>query len=244
MATVDRYIDQVLARIWASEERRKRLEADLRAHFEQGLADGETDAAVMRRLGTAEEVAEAFMADVELDFAGFWERAFAFVADAGALFSLSIPIVLLGALIGRGLESIDSSWASIGLIGVLVPFGLGLVGLYIFYFPVLEHRFGKTLRKHLMGIRVRNESGGELSLGAAFIRRLSLDFEILMLDSLFVPFTAKKQRAFDIVAKTIVVREPDAARGAVRYLSCILPWLPEVLVAVLVAVRALGPASP
>ena len=38
------------------------------------------------------------------------------------------------------------------------------------------------------------------------LRRLSFYFNILPVDALFIFFTAKKQRAFDIVARTIVVR--------------------------------------
>ena len=61
---------------------------------------------------------------------------------------------------------------------------------------------GKTLGKYLLNIKVLNETGGEVGLGAAFIRRLSYYFEILAVDALFQPFTSKKQRAFDMVAKT------------------------------------------
>ncbi len=42
----------------------------------------------------------------------------------------------------------------------------------------------------------------------AFLRRLPFYFEIWPVDALFIPFTEKRQRAFDIVARTIVVRQP------------------------------------
>ena len=41
----------------------------------------------------------------------------------------------------------------------------------------------------------------------SFLRRLSYDFEIQPVDALFIPFTEKRQRAFDIVARTVVVHE-------------------------------------
>jgi uncharacterized RDD family membrane protein YckC len=41
----------------------------------------------------------------------------------------------------------------------------------------------------------------------AFLRRLSYYFEIMAVDALFIPFTPKRQRAFDIVARMVVIRE-------------------------------------
>ena len=90
---------------------------------------------------------------------------------------------------------------------LVAPFVLFTIAAWIFYFPVLEHRAGKTLGKHLLGLRVQTEDRTRIGLGRAFLRRLSFFFEFLLLDSFFIPFTAKKQRAFDIVARTIVLRE-------------------------------------
>jgi uncharacterized RDD family membrane protein YckC len=100
----------------------------------------------------------------------------------------------------------------------------------IFYFPILESHFGTTVGKRLMGLKVRTEEGARIGLGAAFLRRLSFYFEILVLDSVFVPFTEKRQRAFDIVARTVVVRDPDASLGPGRYFLCLAALLiPMVL---------------
>lgn len=41
----------------------------------------------------------------------------------------------------------------------------------------------------------------------AFLRRLSFYFDFIVLDALFIPFTAKRQRAFDIIARTVVIQE-------------------------------------
>ena len=75
------------------------------------------------------------------------------------------------------------------------------------YFPILEGRFGQTLGKRLLGIRVLHESGLPIGFKEAILRRLPFYFDFWPIDGLFVLFTAKKQRAFDIVARTVVVRE-------------------------------------
>ena len=54
------------------------------------------------------------------------------------------------------------------------------------------------------------------------MRRLSLFFEMLWIDALFIPFTDKKQRALDIIAKTIVAREPGQTTPVSGYILCLL----------------------
>jgi uncharacterized RDD family membrane protein YckC len=76
-----------------------------------------------------------------------------------------------------------------------------------------------------MGIRVIGEEHVNIGLGTAFLRRLSFYFEMLVPDALFIPFTKKKQRALDILAKTVVVREPGGREGWTRYLLALVPIL-------------------
>jgi uncharacterized RDD family membrane protein YckC len=61
----------------------------------------------------------------------------------------------------------------------------------------------------LLGLRVLREDGLPINYMEAFLRRISYYFEVLPVDALFIPFTSKRQRAFDIVARTIVVRQFD-----------------------------------
>lgn len=220
MSSVDRYVQQVMDRVYASVSDQARLEADLRASFEQGLAEGASEAAIRQRLGTPEEVAEAFMADVELEYAGFWERVVAFLADMALFIVACMPVLAVGFLIKLLNDGETLAVSGILVIAAIGAIGLLVAGVFIFYFPVLEHHFGATFGKWLMGLQVRTEAGAKIGLGAAFLRRISMYFEFLVLDALFVPFTEKKQRAFDIVAKTVVVRDPDRpARAGVWFLS-------------------------
>lgn len=107
---------------------------------------------------------------------------------------------------------------------VLLPAALWALALGIFYFPVLEHIYGKTAAKHLLSLRVLTENKTRVGLGRAFLRRLSLYFEFLFLDALFVPFTAKKQRALDIVSKTVVVREGAPSTAGLMLCLLIAAW--------------------
>ena len=108
---------------------------------------------------------------------------------------------------------------------LLMPAVMWTLAVFLFYFPALEAHFGKTLGKHLLGLRVLNEDGTRLGLGKAFLRRLSYYFDFLAIDALFAAFTERKQRALDILSKTMVVREENEL-GAARVLIClaIIAW--------------------
>jgi uncharacterized RDD family membrane protein YckC len=97
----------------------------------------------------------------------------------------------------------------VGALVILIVFGsaLGAVGVILAYFPVLEGRFGRTPGKALLKLRVLGENGLPIGYKEAFLRRLSFYFEMLPVDALFIFFTKKRQRGFDIIARTIVIRE-------------------------------------
>ncbi|REJ75095.1 MAG: hypothetical protein DWQ36_05975 [Acidobacteria bacterium] len=231
-ASRHRYLDEVMRRILAGPEERLRLRRDLEAHFAAAAERGESDAEVIARLGSAEQTAAAFMQDVELRYAGFFERLVAFLADLGSAALLAAPAAALCA----GAAALYDRQATAVFLVVLVLSGIGVGLMLMLYFPLLEGRYGKTLGKHLMGLHVRKEDGGPIGYGAAFLRRLSLYFEILVLDAIFVPFTAKKQRAFDMVADTVVVREPGRADGAARWIYCLLLLAAPIALAAALAV--------
>jgi uncharacterized RDD family membrane protein YckC len=84
---------------------------------------------------------------------------------------------------------------------------LAVVDVAVLYFPILEGRFGRTLGKRLLKLWVLKQNGLPIGYTEAFLRRLSYYFEIMAVDALFIPFTPKRQRAFDIVARTVVIRE-------------------------------------
>jgi uncharacterized RDD family membrane protein YckC len=220
MRTADRYINDVMRTVFAASADKERLEADLRAHFSEAEAKGELVGQTIDGLGTPEEVAAALTAERQVRYAGFWQRLVAFVGDCGLLLALAVPPLSLAVFANLRLASpgtLSKGWTI-----VIAAMALAVAGIAIFYFPLLEARFGKTLGKHLLRIRVIRESGAPISLGQAFVRRLSLYFDVLMLDALFIPFTQKRQRALDIVAQTIVAREPGEKTQWWGYAVCLL----------------------
>lgn len=209
--TPEQYVQEVLREIHAPQAFRLRIETDLRAHLQEATAMGEAPAVVLDRMGSPRAVAAEFMAQVSLQHAGFGRRLLAFAVDlliimtgctvlaiAAIIFSNQItprnptpPEIILGAV----------------LITAIISCLLGIMALIVAYFPILEGRFGSTPGKRLLGLYVLAENGLPIGYKEAFLRRLSFYFNILPIDALFIFFTAKRQRAFDIVARTIVIRQ-------------------------------------
>ncbi len=219
MKPVDRYVRDVLRAVFAAPEDRETFEADLRAHFAEAEARGEPPSRIIDEMGPPEDVAAAFNAEREIRHAGFWRRLVAFIGDAGLLIALALPAVSVAVLASRWFpqEEAPAGW----IIGLCL-LGLAIVGIYACYFPLLEARFGKTFGKQLLRVRVVRETGAPIGLGQAFVRRLSLYFELLLPDALFIPFTDKRQRGLDIIAKTVVVQEPGEQPPAWAWALCLL----------------------
>jgi LPXTG-motif cell wall-anchored protein len=235
MTPVDRYIQSLLRNVFATQEEKETLEADMRAHFAEAQAQGEPPGQIIDEMGTPEDVAAAFNAGRDIQYAGFWQRFMAFVGDCGLLMALALPPLSIFFLLQARLPSTGEP--PVGWLIVLGLVALGFLGVFVFYFPMLEAHFGKTFGKHLLRLRVVRESGAPISLGQAFVRRLSLYFEMLVPDALFIPFTDKRQRALDIIAKTVVVREPGEQAPGWGYAVCLL--LPVVSLLLLLAVTLL-----
>jgi uncharacterized RDD family membrane protein YckC len=217
--TRDRYLERALRDVIGPQEKVESFVADLRTHFEAGAERGESEAQVASRLGPPEEVAASFMEGITLETAGFFARLFAFVADVGVLAVLGLPA--LAALV----LAVNANPApGPVLIAAFAFIGLAMLGIVILYFPLLEGRYSRTPGKWWMRLRVVGEEHVQITFGQALLRRLSLYFELLALDAIFVVFTRKKQRAFDIVARTLVIHEPDGRAGAWRWLGCFAPW--------------------
>jgi uncharacterized RDD family membrane protein YckC len=211
MNTQDQYIKQVLQNIHATPADKARIEAELRDHFQAAQEAGEISDQAIGHLGKPAEVAEGYMAQIELDQVGFWPRLAAFAIDMLLILLtaaiLAVISVALSSLVPAHPMSILDTLGGAFLILLIISCGIAALGLILLYFPILEGRFGVTLGKKLLGLRVLKENGLPIGYKGAFIRHISYFFEILPVDALFIPFTARKQRAFDIVARTLVVKD-------------------------------------
>jgi uncharacterized RDD family membrane protein YckC len=215
--TIDEYVSAVLSRLPRQLVDRGRVEADLRAHVTDRMDAGASQEEAVRHLGQPDEVAAELLATVRLEPASRRRRFAAFVIDCivGAipvsilLASLVLPMIW-GMDFAIGFPGTGFAWVW----GIMLVFGLSVPILSILYFPVLEKLYGQTIGKWAMGIVVVRVNGATLRWQDAIIRRLPFLFEFFWLDAIFALFTEKKQRAFDLVASTLVVRAEGLSQGA------------------------------
>jgi uncharacterized RDD family membrane protein YckC len=151
------------------------------------------------------------MAQVDLNYAGFWRRLGAFMIDMVLLLLAVLILGVLALLANNLVPPHPEAPADYILGGLTIAFiiGCALISLsaFLLYFPLLEGRFGQTLGKRLLGMRVLKENGLPVGFREAFLRRLSYYFDFLPVDALFIPFNEKCQRGFDIIARTVVIKE-------------------------------------
>jgi uncharacterized protein len=93
--------------------------------------------------------------------------------------------------------------------------GLLILSAWFNYFAFCEWRWGQTIGKNATGIRVLPLDGGRLTWQAAALRNLlrlvDLPLTLVGADYLIVRRSPRRQRLGDRAAKTIVVREREAA---------------------------------
>ena len=196
------YIDRVIAQLPLEPALRTQVAMELRSHIAERVEHGQTVDDALRQLGDPVVLAESYLAAIPLVPAPFWSRAAARLLDFFGVLSLAVPIVVVVILTVRPELSFF-----IGLAVVLTVLILG--GIY----PVIaEYRYGKTVGKHLMGLRVVRESGARISFGQAVVRQLPMLTQVWWIDMLFALFTDKHQRAFELLSKTrvVVVREEQS----------------------------------
>lgn len=199
MTDIDKYcgqLDRELRRLPRDRRREiiARLKADLRIQMEE---QGKDEAQFCAGLPNPGDMAAEFLDPAKINSAGMVARLFALFLDLALVF---LPLVLLVPMArlfsGQGLI--------LGLGGGLLL--LSQLGMLALYFPVSEGTWGQTAGKALLGIMVVREDGRPISYGQAFIRRLSLWFNLFLIDGIFAFFMARGQRALDRVAGTMVVR--------------------------------------
>jgi uncharacterized RDD family membrane protein YckC len=207
----DQYVQKVMDLIYAPEKDRTRIQADLQAHLEEGMAGGEDMKALIERMGDPREVAAEFMTAVPMVYAGFLRRTAAFLIDmlVVLLFAglAAVLTVSLSNAVPQHPEGLIENLTGGAIILLLLISANACIAMVLAYFPLLEGRFGQTLGKRLLGLRVRSEDGLPATYWQAFLRRLSFYFEIFPIEALFLLLHPKRQRWFDLLAKTIVVRE-------------------------------------
>ncbi|HEX8359263.1 MAG TPA: RDD family protein [Longimicrobium sp.] len=207
MSDAERYVREVLVHVPAAfPERRARIAADLRSHLAESVEAGESEAGAVRRMGDPEQVAATFLDGAPLVPAAPSDRLGAYLFDNTLFVTPVLAALALLAMNDAGRVAALRDPATPADQLIVAAIGIGSVAFSLLYFPLFETRSGQTPGKRLFGIAVVKASGTAVRLGAALLRRLPSFFSFALLDALFVPFTARRQRAFDMVAGTVVVR--------------------------------------
>ncbi len=205
MKVEEQFIDDVLSMV-PQGPARARIEMDLRGHLAERVEHGHSMEEAIRQFGDPALLAESYLASTPLVSASFWSRALAKLIDIPAIVAVACAIVW-------------SAWTLFGADGqpffpgilqpgplVLVICVLTVVTVIPGYFVIAEFLTGQTLGKRVLGLHVVRESGARISLWQSIVRQIPLVGEFFFIDVLFAPFTAKKQRAFELITKTRVVR--------------------------------------
>lgn len=123
------------------------------------------------------------------------QRAIAYILD---YIVISIPIYFFGRLLG--LDKGTSQPMAIVLTILILTYLTA-------YFVYCEHKWGQTIGKKVLGIKVYMDSGKPVTLKAAIIRRVILYIVLIWwLELALMYLTTKKQRLGDLLAHTVVVR--------------------------------------
>jgi uncharacterized RDD family membrane protein YckC len=193
--SADAYIARVLAVLPPNGRLGDQIAMELRSTIAERVAAGQTVDAALSQLGDPVALAESYMAAVPLVAGQPFVRLLARLIDF-ALATLAISPVAIGVWVWGDLQHIP--WG-------LFVYLLGSTTLVAVYPMVAEAMYGRTLGKHLFGLRVVRESGTRISAGQAVVRNLPIFLQVFWIDALFALFTEKRQRAFELLSKTRVV---------------------------------------
>jgi uncharacterized RDD family membrane protein YckC len=160
-------------------------------------------------IGTGYSYATTMQPPGHLVYAGFWLRFAALLIDGIIMLPLILPY--FGAILFMDAVDNDTLKVIAGILVVLCWL-LVFVGQWL-YFAMLESgKSQATVGKRLLGLQVTDRQGARIGFGRAtgryFAKLISaLPFEI---GFMMAGWTARKQALHDIIADTLVVRQPVA----------------------------------
>lgn len=136
--------------------------------------------------------------------AGNLRRVFAFLVDL-AVVGLIITRPLSNLIVDDFNEVSDILNFSLELVIVSV-----LIGLFgVFYWAILEYKIGQTFGALIFKLRVKS-LGKSMSFSQAFIRNITkISVALLLIDSINILFSEKKQRYFEVFSKTITLEAEE-----------------------------------
>jgi uncharacterized RDD family membrane protein YckC len=195
------YIDEVLACV-PGHEQRQRIETELARRLDPQVSVEQAIATY----GQPRDVAEFYLASTQLESAPFFRRLAAALIDIPSVMAAGVLFFYFAwKIIGIG----DGSFIAAILTGNPIAMGLCFLTLVLMspmYYVIAESWTSQTVGKAIMGIRTVRESGAKVTVGQAIVRQLPLFLSFYVLDAAFALFTKKRQRLFELISKTRVVR--------------------------------------
>lgn len=128
-------------------------------------------------------------------YSGFWRR-FAALSVEVSCYNMLYGIVIYAA-------NIDVLTLNFGVTFWIISL---LVGF--FYYTLMTHKYGGTLGKLFVGLRIRKKDGAnDISYLRSVVRYLSYFISMIVLGIGFFiqPFTKNKQALHDLIADTVVI---------------------------------------
>lgn len=197
--TTDAYIARVLADLPRDATMREHIALELRGTIAERLAHGEPEAEVLRHLGDPSLLAASYLSAIPLQPGGLVERAAAKAID------LALAVAVGGLIVGAG-ALVASTQEAPQVMPFAIAAGLIVGGVgFLVYTIAAEAVWGATAGKHLLSLQVVRETGGPIGAGQAIVRQLPWLFQVFWIDALFVLFTDRRQRAFELLSKTRVI---------------------------------------
>lgn len=215
MSRSDGYLIQVMDEIPLPHPERERIARDLRAHLQESVEARGDESEALRSMGAPEAVARAYLAEEARPVASVPQRVLAFILDValGIAVMLVVGGTIAALMLVSGQATIGSEpTPSLAVAAILFVATLSL--LSIAYFPLMEWRLSQTVGKKIVGVHVAREDGRRIGLGQAIVRRIPFFLEFFWIDAIVALFTERKQRAFDLVAGTVVLRTPAVPESA------------------------------
>jgi uncharacterized RDD family membrane protein YckC len=152
-------------------------------------------------------------------YGGFWRRLVAYTIDKIILYFISLFLLLTAFLaLGQGGLSLSNIVATgdiprgMGL--VVISYAIAMFITDMIYFIWFHGSVGQTPGKMILGLRVIQASGDDMTFGAAFLRWVGtlVSSLFLSLGYLWIAFDGKKQGWHDKIAATLVIRTTSDAR--------------------------------
>jgi uncharacterized RDD family membrane protein YckC len=157
-----------------------------------------------RRVFVEPWVDNSYQTESRMKYAGVAHRFVAVLIDGAVFVALALVIAFIT---GGAYSNTSNGTHEFGVAGSNRATVVALL-LFFAYYVICEAFFGRTIGKRVVGLRVVDENGGPIGLGASFVRNL-----LRIADGLFFYLVGavaawsspRRQRLGDRVADTFVV---------------------------------------